>query len=414
MVGVLRHWLKRLFGSPFGISLIVFPLIFGYYHLIPEFDNAPLPLLTDSVLSTFLLSVGVACVWYAIPKIPQWLESIRNVYAKSSGPRLKQLYFNLLDSGVKSGGNNYFVAVANLEKSRHYDFAARLNFLVLLLLLLATGFFMIFAGTVARLDFGALKKSTMLATQIGELRQPIRDRYIQLRADLSNEIKDLRSSEDRIRFDADRRVLVIQDNGSREVRSPSDSETISDLQRQLDVRTKEELDEFRNQRADTQKKLSLLDAAEENGLKSDPMLTILTKQYGIALDIEVLNADALERTSPFQYAMLIRLSVLLISIYLSIILINLYKYNSKLSGIHSARALAVLAELTSTRDFMERVASLTSEHLEVGRPPRHPVEYVTQLMETGFNWLTKGKDIDQEPATTPKAPKVQAKPRKRN
>lgn len=94
----------------------------------------------------------------------------------------------------------------------------------------------------------------------------------------------------------------------------------------------------------------------------------------------VVHSD--DATEALIAAGVTRFGIVILILFLAQALINLYRYALRLSAFYRIRALILILTGGDTIQMQEAVKSLSSDHLNLGREPRSPVDDIAKLAET--------------------------------
>jgi hypothetical protein len=103
----------------------------------------------------------------------------------------------------------------------------------------------------------------------------------------------------------------------------------------------------------------------------------LEKQYVSAL-ATLLEVDSkrVNITNRTVGLLIFRISVFAISIFTVIFLIRVYRVNTTIGDVFRGRMIALLASDQDIESFALRAAALSAEHVDFGREPKHPIDYM--------------------------------------
>jgi hypothetical protein len=127
----------------------------------------------------------------------------------------------------------------------------------------------------------------------------------------------------------------------------------------------------------------------EEGLK-----LIKEREKGERFGLTARSENQLDVSIPFLIQTNVtRFGPMIIILFFSSIMVNLYRYNIRLSAYYDARADALILGGASARpeEFERYVLALSPDRLDIGKPPRLPTEYVVDLAKAAIG---KGPKTD--------------------
>jgi hypothetical protein len=95
----------------------------------------------------------------------------------------------------------------------------------------------------------------------------------------------------------------------------------------------------------------------------------------LAALVEV-DSQRVNNTNRAVSLLLFRISVLAVSIFTVILLIGAYRANTTMGNVFRGRMIAPLASDHDIENFSLRAAALSAEHVNFGREPKHPIDYM--------------------------------------
>jgi hypothetical protein len=103
----------------------------------------------------------------------------------------------------------------------------------------------------------------------------------------------------------------------------------------------------------------------------------LQKAYTSAL-AALLEVDSqrVNNTNRAVSLLLFRISVLAVTIFTVILLVKAYRANTTMGNVFRGRMIALLVSDHDFESFSLRVATLSAEHVDFGREPKHPIDYM--------------------------------------
>jgi hypothetical protein len=116
---------------------------------------------------------------------------------------------------------------------------------------------------------------------------------------------------------------------------------------------------------------------EQRKTAADNFIESLQKRYDSALG-KLLEADSqrVDNTNRAVSLLLFRISVLAVSIFTVVLLIRAYRANTITANVFRGRMIALLAYDQDVEGLSLRAAALSAEHVDFGKEPKHPIDYM--------------------------------------
>lgn len=133
-------------------------------------------------------------------------------------------------------------------------------------------------------------------------------------------------------------------------------------------------------------------------------ITALEKTFDTVLEAEIsenfINAGRREPTMETSWPLLIQTNItrfgpMIIIFFFVSILVNLYRYNVRLSAYYNARAdaLILMGDNYDSAMLERLVTALSPDLLDIGKPPKLPTEYVFELAKTAVEKTSPFKRV---------------------